>query len=152
MGARATWICARATRRGARASDVCKGHILCLYTKILIWCKGLIFCLLKFWNILRPLHHFLWPLHMALAPLLVALALALAPRKMLLFSRLSGSVMKLPCLTDHSGQGISILARNPVFLRANFKKSKKNEYIHYYQMITNNKFNPLSGVFLSRNF
>ena len=91
MGARATWICARATRRGARASDVCKGHILCLYTKILIWCKGLIFCLLKFWNILRPLHHFLWPLHMALAPLLVALALALAPRKMLLFSRLSGS-------------------------------------------------------------
>ena len=90
MGARATWICARATRRGARASDVCKGHILCLYTKILIWCKGLIFCLLKFWNILRPLHHFLWPLHMALAPLLVALALALAPRKMLLFSRLSG--------------------------------------------------------------
>ena len=52
MGARATWICARATRRGARASDVCKGHILCLYTKILIWCKGLIFCLLKFWNIL----------------------------------------------------------------------------------------------------
>ena len=33
----------------------------------------------------------LWPLHMALAPLLVALALALAPRKMLLFGRLSGS-------------------------------------------------------------
>ena len=91
MGARATWICARATRRGARASDVCKGHILCLYTKILIWCKGLIFCLLKFWNILRPLHHFLWPLHMALAPLLVALALALAPRKMLLFGGLSGT-------------------------------------------------------------
>ena len=89
MGARATWICARATRRGARASDVCKGHILCLYTKILIWCKGLIFCLLKFWNILRPLHHFLWPLHMALAPLLVALALALAPRKMLLFGHVS---------------------------------------------------------------
>ena len=26
LGARATWICARATRRGARASDVCKGH------------------------------------------------------------------------------------------------------------------------------
>ena len=46
MGARATWICARATRRVARASDVCKGHIFCLYTKILminsiIWCKGL---------------------------------------------------------------------------------------------------------------
>jgi hypothetical protein len=46
MGARATWICARATRRGARASDVCKGHIFCLYAKILminsiIWCKGL---------------------------------------------------------------------------------------------------------------
>ena len=98
MGARATWICARATRRGARASDVCKGHILCLYTKILIWCKGLIFCLLKFWNILRPLHHFLWPLHMALAPLLVALALALAPRKMLLFSRLSGRPCSMKAL------------------------------------------------------
>ena len=33
MGARATWICARATKRGARASDVYKGHIFCLYTK-----------------------------------------------------------------------------------------------------------------------
>ena len=43
-----------------------------------------------FWKILRPLHLFSWPLHMALAPLLVALAQALAPRKMLLFSRLSG--------------------------------------------------------------
>ena len=40
---------------------------------------------------LRPLHLFLWPLHMALAPLLVALAQSLAPRKMLLFSRLSSS-------------------------------------------------------------
>ena len=42
-----------------------------------------------------PCTHFysadLWPLHMALAPLLVALAQALAPRKLLLFGRLSGS-------------------------------------------------------------
>ena len=44
-----------------------------------------------FWKILRPLHLFSWPLHMALAPLLVALAQALAPEKMNLFSRLSGT-------------------------------------------------------------
>ena len=78
MGARAAWIC-------ARASDVC---------------KGLIFCLLKFWKILRPLHLFLWPLHMALALLLVALALALAPRKMLLFGRLSGICIAI-CISAH---------------------------------------------------
>jgi hypothetical protein len=36
---------------------------------------------------------------MALAPLLVALALALAPRKMLLFSRLSGTLV---CIKEFS--------------------------------------------------
>ena len=50
---------------------------------------------LKFWKILRPLHFFSWPLHVALAPLLVALAQALAPRKLLLFGRLSGMFIPL---------------------------------------------------------
>jgi len=82
MGARATWICARAT-----SFDFIQKRI-----NNAIWCKGHnLRCKhdLKFLKILRPLHLFSWPLHVALALLLLALALALAPRKMSLFGHLS---------------------------------------------------------------
>ena len=81
LGARATWICARATRRGARASDVCKGHTNDTQYNLVQGPQLVVQGALKFWKILRPLHLFSWPLHMVLAPLLVALAQALAPEK-----------------------------------------------------------------------
>ena len=83
MGARATWICARATRRVARASDVCKGHIFCgPCTYFLLTGGPCISCCgpcTKLYCV-----SLVWPLHTseALAPLLVALAhiqVALAP-------------------------------------------------------------------------
>jgi hypothetical protein len=53
MGARATWICARATRRGARASDVCKGHIFCLYTKILMINSIICLTIERIWSAIK---------------------------------------------------------------------------------------------------
>ena len=47
-------------------------------------------------------------MHMALAPLLVALALALAPRKLLLFGRLSGMYLHaLRWISSHFTSGLA---------------------------------------------